>query len=214
MFTALFKRNREKLSSGHCETPCNAAKEESTFQVDLPVHGASKDDIYKKDEERMTEMQNLVDRLQCKSRDKSIIIEDLKQEGVSNVFSEEPKRRLKEMDRSRQNNSLSYMLDAFQRRGDKFTADAVSVLCLRVNPQSASWRKHWQQWRESKVPRSTPSAVLSSVPRRHRKHLLSSRRSEIASSSWLEPEPIWRNWTPSEAWSQRTSRKGRSDWNR
>ena len=36
----------------------------------------------------MTEMQNLVDRLQDGYRDKSII-EDLKQEGVTNVFSEE-----------------------------------------------------------------------------------------------------------------------------
>ena len=53
------------------------------------------DDIYK-DEERMTEMQNLVDRLQDGYRDKSII-KDLKQEGVTNVFSIESKRNLKEM---------------------------------------------------------------------------------------------------------------------
>ena len=42
------------------------------------------------------EMQNLVDRLQDGYRDRSII-KDLKQEGVSNVFSEESKRKLKEM---------------------------------------------------------------------------------------------------------------------
>ena len=57
----------------------------------------SQDLIYK-DEERMTEMQNLVDKLQDGCRDKSII-KDLKQEGVSNVFSEESKRKLKEMDK-------------------------------------------------------------------------------------------------------------------
>ena len=59
------------------------------------VHGVSQDDICK-DEERMTELQNLVDRLQDGHRDKSII-KGLKQEGVSNVFSEESKRKLKEM---------------------------------------------------------------------------------------------------------------------
>ena len=44
----------------------------------------------------MTEMQILVDRLQDGCRDKSII-KDLRQEGVSNLFSEESKRKLKEM---------------------------------------------------------------------------------------------------------------------
>ena len=51
---------------------------------------------YHRDEEQMTEMQNLVDRLQDGYRDKSSI-KDLKQKGVSNVFSEESKRKLKEM---------------------------------------------------------------------------------------------------------------------
>ena len=55
----------------------NAVKEEGSFQVDLRVHGVSQDDI-NEDEERMTEMQNLVDRLQDGYRDKSII-KDLKQ---------------------------------------------------------------------------------------------------------------------------------------
>ena len=41
-------------------------------------------------------MQNLVDRVQDGYRDKSII-KDLKTEGVSNVFSEESKRKPKEM---------------------------------------------------------------------------------------------------------------------
>ena len=44
----------------------------------------------------MIAMQNLVDRLQDGYRDKSII-KNLKQEGVSNVFSEESKRKLNEM---------------------------------------------------------------------------------------------------------------------
>ena len=55
----------------------------------------SEDHIYK-DEERMTEMQILVGRLQDGYRDKSVI-EDLKQESVSNVFSEESKRKSKKM---------------------------------------------------------------------------------------------------------------------
>ena len=41
-------------------------------------------------------MQNLVDRVQDAYRDKSII-KDLKKECLSNVFSEESKRKLKEM---------------------------------------------------------------------------------------------------------------------
>ena len=49
-----------------------------------------------KTEERMTEMQKKVDGLQDGCHDKSII-KALKQEGVSNVFSEESKRKLKEM---------------------------------------------------------------------------------------------------------------------
>ena len=73
----------------------NAPKEENSFQVDLRFRGVSQDDIYI-DEERMTQMQNLVDRLQDGYRDKSIS-KDLKQEGVSNVFSEESKRKLKKM---------------------------------------------------------------------------------------------------------------------
>ena len=83
--------------AGNCngtlfEAPClnNVAKEEISFQVDLRVHEVSQDDIYK-DEERMIEMQNVVERLQDGYRDKSII-KDLKQEGVSDVSSEESKR--------------------------------------------------------------------------------------------------------------------------
>ena len=91
MFTALFKSSRGKTQS-EAPSPINAVKEESSFQVDLRDHGVSQDDVYK-DEERMTEMQNLVDGLQDGYRDKSII-KDLKQDGVSNAFSEESKRKL------------------------------------------------------------------------------------------------------------------------
>ena len=88
---------RETAGGTLSEAPCqnNAAKEASSVQVDLRVHGVSQDDIYK-DEERLTEMQNLVDRLQDGHLDKSII-KDLEQDGVSNVFREESKRKLKEM---------------------------------------------------------------------------------------------------------------------
>ena len=91
------KEPRETAGRTQSEAPSlsNAEKVEGSFQVDLRVHGVSQDDIYK-DEERMTEMQNLVDRLQDGYRDKSII-KDLKQEGVSNVFSGESKRKLKVM---------------------------------------------------------------------------------------------------------------------
>ena len=74
----------------------NDVKEESSFQSDLRVHGASQDDMYK-DEERMTEMRHLVDRLQDGYRGVKSIIEYMKQEGVSEVFSKESKRKLKEM---------------------------------------------------------------------------------------------------------------------
>ena len=88
MLTALFRRSRGTLSKAPSLN--NVAKEESSSQVDLRVHGVSQDDIYK-DEERMTE-------IDCKTviGDKSII-KDLKQEGVSSVFSEESKRKLEEM---------------------------------------------------------------------------------------------------------------------
>ena len=67
----------------------------------------------------MTEMQNLVDRLQDGYRDKSII-KDLKQEGGSNVFSEDSKRKLKQMGNielyALSETVRSYLLEAFQRR--------------------------------------------------------------------------------------------------
>ena len=67
MFTSLAQSSHTK------KKPC---------EVDLRVHRVSQDVIYK-DEERMTEMQNFVDRLQ---------------EGYRyNVFSEESKRKLKAM---------------------------------------------------------------------------------------------------------------------
>ena len=62
MITALFKELQE-IATGHCPrafAETNAAKEENSFQVDLRDHGVSQDVIYK-DEERMTEMRNLVD---------------------------------------------------------------------------------------------------------------------------------------------------------
>ena len=85
---------RSSITAGKTQSEApsldNAAKEGCSFQVDLRVHGVSQDDIYK-DEERMTEMQHLVDRLQDGYRDK-FIIKDLQQEGVSNVFSEDSKK--------------------------------------------------------------------------------------------------------------------------
>ena len=74
MFTALFRRSRGKLLAGHSprlHALTMLRKEESSLQVDLRVHGASQDDIYK-DWEQITEMQNLVDRLQDGCRDKQV----------------------------------------------------------------------------------------------------------------------------------------------
>ena len=67
----------------------------------LRVHEVSQDDVYN-DKERMTEMPNLVDRLQDGYRDKSFV-QDLQQEGVTNVFSEESKRKPEETDNIEQN---------------------------------------------------------------------------------------------------------------
>ena len=54
MITTLFKEPRETACGTLSEAPClnNAAKEESSFQVDLRVHEVSQDDIHN-DEERM-----------------------------------------------------------------------------------------------------------------------------------------------------------------
>ena len=88
MLTALFRRSCGTLSKA--QSLNNAAKEESSSQVDLRVHGVSQDDVYK-DEERMTE-------IDCKTDigDKSSI-KNLKPESVSSVFIEESKRKQKEM---------------------------------------------------------------------------------------------------------------------
>ena len=80
----------------------------------------------------MTEMQNLVDKLQDGYRDKSII-RDLKQEVVSNVFSEESKRKLKEMgnielyELGEQSEQLSVPRVCDMTKKGQFTADVVSV---------------------------------------------------------------------------------------
>ena len=98
MFTALFRRRRGKLLAGHSpilHTLPMLRTEESSLHVDLRVHGVSQDDIYK-DGEQITEMQHLVDRLKDGCCEKSII-QDLKQKGVSNVLSEESKRKLEGM---------------------------------------------------------------------------------------------------------------------
>ena len=48
------------------------------------------------DEYRITKLQTLVDRLQGGYRTKSIM-NDLKQDGISNVFSEASRRKIKDM---------------------------------------------------------------------------------------------------------------------
>ena len=73
----------------------------------------------------MTEMHNLVDRLQDVYHDRCII-KGWKHEGESNVFSEESKRKLIEMgnvelyelSENSQNNSVSYKLVTSQRRNN------------------------------------------------------------------------------------------------
>ena len=70
-------------------------REEDSIQVDLRVHGVSQDAIYK-DEERMTQIQTLVDKLQDGYLTNSII-NDLEKKGISHTFSEASRRTIKEM---------------------------------------------------------------------------------------------------------------------
>ena len=116
----LSRKSRRKLLAGHPDriqsqapSPNNAANSESSFQVDFRVHGVSQDDIYK-DEERMAKMQKLADRLQHGYRDKSIM-KDVKQEDVTNVFTEESKRTLEKLGNN-QDISVSYLQESFQKR--------------------------------------------------------------------------------------------------
>ena len=83
-----------------------------------------KNDIYK-DEERMTELQNLVGRLQDGYRDKSLI-KGLKQECVSSEFSEESKRKPKDMGNIELYEQLSVLHACDIVKKGQFTADAVS----------------------------------------------------------------------------------------
>ena len=80
--------------AGNCSEH-NFVKEDDSVQVDLRVLGVSQDVIYR-DEGRLTKIQTLVDRLQDGSRTKSIM-NDLKQDGLSNVFSEASRLEIKEM---------------------------------------------------------------------------------------------------------------------
>ena len=53
-------------------TAKHVAKEEDYFQFDLRIQGVSQDAVYK-DQERMTKVQNLVEKLQAGYQNKSII---------------------------------------------------------------------------------------------------------------------------------------------
>ena len=86
--------NRVKEAAGNCSEN-NVVREEDSFQVDLRVHRVSQDSIYK-DEERMTKIQTLVDKLQDGYRTKSII-NDLEKNGISDTSREASRLTIKEM---------------------------------------------------------------------------------------------------------------------
>ena len=102
------------------QTPClnDFANEENSSQVDVQFHGVSQHDIYL-NEESMTRMQNLVDRLRDGFRDKSIIIKDSKQcvqRGIKAQEQRDEQHWAVQTKRNKQNNWLSYLLEVFQRR--------------------------------------------------------------------------------------------------
>ena len=86
--------SRVEEVAGNCDEN-RSVREKDSFQVDLRVHGVSQDAIYK-DEERMTRIQTLVDKLQDGYGTNSII-SDLEEKGFSNTFSEASRRTFKEM---------------------------------------------------------------------------------------------------------------------
>ena len=88
----VFKEPWEAAGGTQSEAPSlnNTWKQESSFQIDLRVQGVSQDDIYK-DEERKPRCKIWLIRYKTD-------IGTNQQEGVSNVFSKESKRKLKEVD--------------------------------------------------------------------------------------------------------------------
>ena len=82
------------MLAGNCNH-YNVVREKDSFQVDLRVHEVSQDVICK-DEERMTKILTLVDKLQDVYRSNSII-NDLKKKCKSNTFSEVSRCIIKEM---------------------------------------------------------------------------------------------------------------------
>ena len=86
------ENSRVEEFAGNCNEN-RVVSEKDSFQVDLRVHGVSQDAIYK-DEERMTKIQTLVDKLQDEYRTNSVI-SDLEKKGISNTFSEASRRTFK-----------------------------------------------------------------------------------------------------------------------
>ena len=84
--------NNVKETAGN-SSENNVVREEDSFQADLRVHGVSQDVIYN-DQEVMTQIQTLVDKLQDGYRTKSII-NDLEKKGISSMFSKASRRTIK-----------------------------------------------------------------------------------------------------------------------
>ena len=132
----VFKEPWEAAGGTQSEAPSlnNTWKEERSFQIDLRVQGVSQDDIYK-DEERKPRCKIWLIRYKTDTATSQ-------QEGVSNVFSKESKRKLKEMDNI-ELHELSETIRTTQcpiyawnipKKG-QFTADAVSVWYSLKNTQ-------------------------------------------------------------------------------
>ena len=88
-------RNSENEGSSWKQLEDSVAKDEDSFQVELRVHGVSQEVILK-DQERMTKIQTLVDKLPDAYQTKSII-NDLGEKAASNTLSEAFKRTIKEL---------------------------------------------------------------------------------------------------------------------
>ena len=95
------RKQEQETHQGGCNSDSegstwkHVAKEEDSFQVDLRIQGVSQDAEHK-DQEIMTKIQTLVDKLQAGYQTKSII-NDVVKKGISNTFSEASRRTIKEL---------------------------------------------------------------------------------------------------------------------
>ena len=94
--TPVAEQNQGTRSSGSKRsTGTPVAEEENPFKVDLRIQGVPQDAVIE-DRERMSQIQELVDKLRAGYHTKPIIA-DLEKEGKSTRFSEESSRTIREL---------------------------------------------------------------------------------------------------------------------